>query len=52
MKPERRRELVAGLEEIVTALGIGGEDVSMFFEEEGERRGDGGASDAPAGGDR
>lgn len=52
MKPERRRELVAGLEEIVTALGIGGEDVSMLFEEEGDRRGDNGDFDAPADGDR
>jgi DNA-binding MarR family transcriptional regulator len=40
MKPERRRELLAGLEEIVTALGIGDEAVAMFFEEERERADD------------
>lgn len=48
MKPERRRELVAGLEEIVGALGIAGEAVSMFFEEEGERGEENGEIDAPA----
>jgi DNA-binding MarR family transcriptional regulator len=37
MDPVRRRELVAGLEEIVAALGVAGEAASMFFEEDGER---------------
>jgi DNA-binding MarR family transcriptional regulator len=33
---ERRRELVAGLESIVAALGVADDAASMFFEEEGE----------------
>jgi len=33
----RRRELVAGLEEIVTALGVAGEAAPMLFEEDAER---------------
>lgn len=34
MLPERRRELVGGLEEIVAALGVTDHAASMFFEEE------------------
>jgi DNA-binding MarR family transcriptional regulator len=34
MDPARRRELVAGLEEIVTALGVSGEAATMFFEDD------------------
>ncbi len=36
LSPERRREMVAGLEAIVAALGVADEAASMFFEEEGE----------------
>lgn len=36
MAPERRKELVGGLEEIVSALGVSGEAASMLFEEDAE----------------
>jgi DNA-binding MarR family transcriptional regulator len=36
LDPVRRRALIAGLEAIVEALGVGDEAASMFFEEEGE----------------
>jgi DNA-binding MarR family transcriptional regulator len=36
MPPPRRRELVAGLEEIVTALGVAEDAATMFFEDEQE----------------
>jgi DNA-binding MarR family transcriptional regulator len=41
MSPERRRELVAGLDDLVNALGLADQSASMFFEEEGERSEDG-----------
>jgi DNA-binding MarR family transcriptional regulator len=42
LQPGRRRELIAGLEAIVAALGVADQAASMFFEEEGEisRRGE------------
>jgi hypothetical protein len=36
MEPGRRRELLAGLEEIVAALGEADEAASMMFEDEGD----------------
>jgi DNA-binding MarR family transcriptional regulator len=36
LSPARRREMIAGLEAIVAALGVEDEAASMFFEEEGE----------------
>jgi DNA-binding MarR family transcriptional regulator len=36
MPPPRRRELVAGLEAIVAALGVSEDATAMFFEEDGE----------------
>jgi len=36
LPPARRRELIAGLEVVVTALGVADQAASMFFEEEGE----------------
>lgn len=36
LSPDRRRELIAGLEELVEALGVVGETAGMLFEEEGE----------------
>lgn len=37
MGSERRREMVAGLEEIVKALGVADQAAPMLFEEEGDR---------------
>ncbi len=45
LEPTRRRELIAGLEAIVAALGVTDDAASMFFEEEGE--GALGAGDPP-----
>jgi DNA-binding MarR family transcriptional regulator len=36
LPPARRRELIAGLEALVEALGMAGEAAAMFFEEEGD----------------
>ena len=35
LPPARRRELIAGLEAVVEAIGVAGETAGMFFEDDG-----------------
>jgi DNA-binding MarR family transcriptional regulator len=36
LRPARRRELIAGLEAVVEAMGVAGETAGMFFEDDGD----------------